>query len=99
KLRIESKENIKRLQEVIKDMELTIVFNLKYKGIFQKEILSEDKAVKNIIYTRNLSSQSINQIDEDDDNIKIVSNSEGNLKRRIKVIAKEIIEQFNRDEV
>lgn len=99
KLKIEFKENIKRLQEVIKDMKLIIVFNLEYKGIFQKEVLLEDKAVKNIIYTRHLSSQSINQIDEDVDNIKIVSNSEGNLKRRIKVIVKEIIEQFNRDEV
>ena len=99
KLQVESEENIKRLQEVIKDMELIIVFNLEYKDVFQKEVLLEDKAVKNIIYTRHLSPQSINQIDEDVDNIKIVSNSEGNLKRRIKVISKEIIEQFKRNEV
>ena len=99
KLKIESEENIKRLQEVIKDMELIIVFDLEYNGVFQKEVFLEDKAVKNIIYTRHLSSQSINQIDEDVDNIKIVSNSEGNLKRRIKVISKEIIEQFKKDEV
>ncbi|MBU3194869.1 hypothetical protein [Clostridium algidicarnis] len=99
KLQIESKEKVKRLQESIKDMELILVFNLEYKGVFQKRVLLEDKVVKNIIYSRHLSSQAINQMDKDGDNVKIGSNSEGNLKRRIKVISKESIKQFKIGEV
>jgi len=54
--------------------------------------LLEDKVVKNIIYSRKLSSQSINQIDKDINNVEIRNNSEENLIRRIKVISKEFIE-------
>lgn len=91
--------NIKRLQKAIKGMELIIVFSVKYKDIFQNEVLSEVIGEKNIIYSRHLSPQSINQINTDIDNLKIDNNSEDNLRRRIKVIAEDIIEQFNRNGV
>ena len=96
KLQVESEENIKRLRDAMEGMELILVFDIQYKNIFQNQVLFGDK---DIIYSRHLSSRSINQIDKDINSIKIVNNSEGNLKMRIKVIAKEIIEQFKRDEV
>lgn len=96
KLQVESEENIKRLRDAMEGMELILVFDLQYKNIFQNKVLF---GTKDIIYSRHLSSRSINQIDKDINSIKIANNSEGNLKRRIKVISKEIIEQFKRDEV
>ncbi|ASI76025.1 hypothetical protein LKM01_24340 [Bacillus pacificus] len=78
-------------------MELVLVFNLQYKDVFQKHVLLENKDVKNIIYSGYLSSQSINQIDKDVSNVKFEENSEGNFIKRIKAIAKEIIEQCKRE--
>lgn len=95
---VKSEENIERLQDALENMELILVFSLEYKDMFQKQVLLENKGAKNIVYSRHLSSQSINQIDKDVSNMEIKENSEGNLKRRIKVIAKEIIEQFKGEE-
>lgn len=96
---VNSVENIKRLHGALENMELIIVFSEKYKSMFQQHDLLENKGAKNVIYSRHLSSQSINQINKDVSDMKIEVNSDGNLKRRIKVIAKEITDQLKAEEV
>lgn len=87
-------ENIERLTTEFKDAEIIICFGKRPKIALE---ICKDNLKAKVLYSRHLGLQSLNQISEDINGNKLTKGKEGNTDKRIQVVAKELIDQYNQN--
>ncbi len=91
---VRTSENIERLTTELKEAEIIICFGKRPKIALE---ICKDNLKAKVLYSRHLGLQSLNQISEDINGNKLTKGKEGNTDKRIQVVAKELIDQYNQN--